>query len=368
MNDTSKLGRTFRLRVKTVTPLHIGTGNILLRDYDYRTKGTTTFVLNQDAVLTREYTKTNRTPTKPAGQYVSEQDLNGESGFVRYSLSGTTTLDQIHEQIKDVGGNLYLPGSSLKGALRTALLAHLAGSKVLAGKSFGEKFAKSAAQPFEQAGFRPKQDSANYDLLRALQLADSKAIPAQSNTLLLQHVRVIADDTASIPIAVEAIPRGVTFESQLRLDGYLLREKAAELGWAGKGELLEQLPALTNQWADRQIERDQKLAKQMGWAAAEKIYSAMLKRSRTSDVFLLQLGWGTGWESTTIGTYLPEEQVRAAREWFELGKPPQWKGPWRPNFDKPFPKGHRLTVRENKNSAPAQEPLGWVVVEMKVQG
>lgn len=368
MSETRKLGRTFRLRVKTVTLLHIGTGDILLRDYDYRTGDTETFVLNQDEVLAREYERTNTVPTKPAGKYVTGQDMVKGSRFVRYSLSGTTTLDQIHEQIKDVNGKLYLPGSTLKGVLRTVLLAHMAATGELAAETFDNRSPKTAAQPFEHKGFRPKDDSANYDLLRALQLADSKPIPAERSTLVLQHVRVIADDTASIPIAVEAVARNVTFESALRLDDYLLREKAAELGWNGKGDLLEQLPDFANEWADRQIQRDQQLAQQMGWEEAGKVYSAMLRRQRARGVFLVQMGWGTGWESTTIGTYLPEGQVRAARERFELGKPPQWRGSWRPNFDKPFPKGHRLTVKENKNSAPAQEPPGWVLVEMKPQG
>lgn len=79
----------------------------------------------------------------------------------------------------------------------------------------------------------------------------------------------------------------------------------------------------------------------------------------------MQMGWGTGWESKTVGTYLPEEQIHAARKEFELGKPPQWRDAWHPDFDKPFPKGHRLTVKEFGNNAPAQEPLGWVLVEMK---
>lgn len=365
MNDTKRLGRTFRLRAKTVTPLHIGTGNILLRAYDYRTQSTATFVLNQDVVLAREYERTNTVPTKPAGQYVTEQDLVKESRFVRYSLSGTTTLDQIHEQIKDVEGNLYLPGSSLKGVLRTVLLARAGANGDLGGETFDDRSPKTAAQPFERKIFRPKADNANYDLLRAIQLADSKPVRTAPNTLVLQHVRVIADDSASIPIAVEVVPRNVTFECTLRLDDYLLRDKAAELGWGGTSDLLEHLPEFANEWADRQIQRDRQLAEQMGWEAAGKVYSAMLQRQRTPQVFLVQMGWGTGWESTTVGTYLPDDQVRAARERFELGKPPQWKGHWRPNFDKPFPKGHRLTVKENKNSAPAQEPLGWVLVEMK---
>lgn len=365
MSETRKLGRTFHVRIRSVTPLHVGTGNILLHDYDYRTGKGETFVLNQDAVLAREFERTKTVPTKPAGAYVTEHDLVSDSKLVRYALSGTTSLDQIHEQIKDVRGNLYLPGSTLKGALRTVLLAQKLSDSSLAGTSFDSSSAKSAAQPFERAAFRPKENSANYDLFRALQVADSEPIPAEPKTLWLQHVRVIADEAASIPIAVEAIPRLVTLESSIRVDDYLLRDNAEELGWGNSDELLAQLPVVANEWADRQIQRDQKLAQQKGWDDAGKVYGAMLKRTRPPGVFLLQLGWGTGWESTTIGTYLPDAQVRVARERFELGKPPQWKGPWKPNFDAPFPKGHRLTVKENKNSAPAQEPLGWVLVEMK---
>lgn len=364
MSDAKKLGRTFRLRVRTVTPLHIGTDSILLRDYDYRTMGKETFVLNQDEILAREYERTGQAPMKPAGQYANERDLD-DSKFVRYRLSGATTLDQIHEQIKDAYGNVYLPGSTLKGALRTVILVQAMSAGRLTGITIGER-AKTAAQPFERALFRPSQDDANHDLLRALQISDSKPIDVRNKPLLLQHVRVITDDAASIPIAVEAIPRLVTFEVTMYLDDYLIKDKAKELGWQSSAAMLEQLPTLANEWADRQIARELKLAKEKGWGKAAEVYSKIQARPRSPGVFLLQIGWGTGWESKTLGTLLPDAQLRQARGRFELGKPPRWHGhgQWKPDFDKPFPKGHRLTIEENKNSPP-QEPLGWVLLEMK---
>ncbi len=364
----------YRMRVKAVTPLHIGTGDILLRDWDYVTGNNSTFVLDRDAVLAAEYERTGTVPTKPPGKLIAVTELTSESRFVRYALAGTTTLDQVHEQIKDVHGRCYLPGSSVKGALRTVLLAAAYQAGSLGGAGVHNEQGRSgncidtkAAIDLEAAAFRPKEDSANYDLLRALQIADSKPLPASPSPLTLQHVRVMTDKPTSIPICVEALVRNTTFETTLKLDDYLLKEQAAKLGWGARGDWLAQLPELANRRAQLRIERERKNAEKQGWAHATRVYEGLLKwlTRPPSDTFLVQMSWGAGWESMTIGTLLPPETQKQVRQRFKLGKPPGWRGQWQPDENSPFPKGHRMTVASGKSDAQPLEPMGWVVVEMK---
>ena len=64
--------------------------------------------------------------TKPK-DLLNPADFHADSGLFRYVLEGTPRSEAegavLREQIKTPFGKPYLPGSSLKGALRTALAA-----------------------------------------------------------------------------------------------------------------------------------------------------------------------------------------------------------------------------------------------------
>ena len=132
----SKLHTQIGVRVELLSPLHIGTGTELLLDYDLVPRGGFTFRVDENALLEHALVKAeaegqaavNRILAgRPAAELLDPADFEDrDSSLFRYVMPGApftkTAGAQIQEQLKDVYDRVYLPGSSLKGALRTLLL------------------------------------------------------------------------------------------------------------------------------------------------------------------------------------------------------------------------------------------------------
>src|SRR5690606_2029878 len=104
------------------------------------------------------------------------------TGFSRDWSSDVCSSDlrgaEIQEQIKDPWDRPYIPGSSLKGALRTAIaFVGAAQRKIQINPAEFRRDSRFAAQPLEQkilnAANVPPGKVPNYDLLRALQISDT---------------------------------------------------------------------------------------------------------------------------------------------------------------------------------------------------
>lgn len=354
----------YKVTVTTLTPLHIGTGTELLRGFDFDTAGNTTFVLDQDAIYARELERNGPRARldKPARELIISDELRPGSPFVRYTLQGSTTVAQLREQIKDVHGRPYLPGSSLKGALRTALLRYALDTGLVATRLGPGNEAKKADDHWEGEVFG---DNPNRDILRALYVADSAPLPTEPSPLMLGNVRVFvnardADKTESeIPLAVEAVRAGVRFETTLTLDELTLKytedaQQNDRLDWEKRRQWLAHLPEIARQAGRRHLNEELLIAQSKGFAAAEAFYKAQLA-AQGNDI-VLQMSWGTGWNGMTVGEHLPQAPHDEVRKRYQLGKPPQHKGPWQPDLSKPFPKTRRLV---NGNAALGL-PFGWV--------
>ena len=119
--------RVLNVQLRTLTPLHIGTGNILMKDIDFVAEGKQTRRLDVDRILTElwdESLSRRATPPRPAELLENVPRAEWDQftaylaqGIVRASTSGS----QLQEQIKTADFKPYIPGSSVKGALRTAL-------------------------------------------------------------------------------------------------------------------------------------------------------------------------------------------------------------------------------------------------------
>ncbi len=354
----------YRVRITTLTPLHIGSGSVLLRDYDYVTGKDKTFVLNQDAVYADAYDRTGQVPTRPAGRLIAVTELKDNSPFVRYSLTGTTTVDQIQEQIKDPHSRCYLPGSSLKGALRTVLFAHSVRSKAISINLDALDYARErAAHAWEQAAFGRDP---NHDLLRALQIADSAPLPTVPARTMLLQTRVFAGNRPSALIWVEAVAHQTSFQTTLRLDDGLLKQNARDLGWEANADWLTRLPELANTLARERIAAERAFAQKSGWPNPGIAFDRWAAMDLKTNQFLLQMGWGTGWAGMTIGSLLSASDQLKVRAKYRLGRPPRSKGDWTPDPNKPFPKSRRYHVaRGNNLDAEPGVPLGWVLVSLQ---
>jgi len=362
-----KLHTAWTVEVETLSPLHIGAGAELMLGYDLVPHRGRTYRVNEDTLLDETLTRAegksaaavNRVLMgRPAAELLEPSDF-GNPALFRYTLTGSPAKQEgkIPEQIKDVYDRPYLPGSSLKGALRT-LLAWGIYTRTNHKPDLGRlgPRAKYAAQRLEQNIFGR---DANRDFMRALQVRDSAPL-TETNALSLEQVLVYPGGT---PIDVEAVRTGVTFHLSITVDEYGFQEQAArQLGWQGKRAWLGQLVALGKEYATARVIIEGKFfeapdAPRTTRAFYGGLVKQILEGELADDEFLLQVGWGTGWESKTLGSDLIRQDDAAfERLLYDYRMTKEKKR----EVGDPFPKSRTLTLRGGEPAL----PLGWVRVKL----
>lgn len=364
----------YRLKISLLTPLHIGSGRELMHEYDYALYKGRTWRLNEAVVLEAQSLDdpqaANMLAQTPPAHLLKESDFTPQSRFFRYVIRGVPRSPAegaiVREQLKDPFDRLYLPGTSLKGALRTALLWYAWGQRNLQPDLRQmEDDSRFAAQNYE----RPLlgQDP-NHDLLRALIVADSYPLPVNEHLRLI-NVRVLnRDGSLGSPIEVEAVRADTTFETTLKIDRALFSEWARRHNLSLVGEQwLQDLVQVVRQHSQERIRREKAWFEKVPNALHVHQFYERLERSQLPEnAFLMQMGWGTGWEGKTLGTRLSnsasfmEEVIRKYRLAIGRRKPGD-----------PFPKSRRVIMQSQKDAngniigeRPAR-PLGWLLVEME---
>jgi CRISPR-associated protein Csm5 len=301
---------------------------------------------------------------------IIERDFNNPS-FYRYVLRGAPRSGKadarVFSFIKDVHDRPYIPGSSLKGALRTAL-AWTGWNEVQPGldrSSLGRN-RSWAGQPLERKFFGPDP---NHDLLRALQVSDLFGPQKAGEGLLLVNAQVLTKRSAGSPVELEALPGDITFRGTLKIDEDLFSKQAErELGFSNRKHWLDELMARAQAHS---LGRIRKLA---AWfeeadnaSRVAVFYRQLAQASLPENQALLQIGWGAGWDGKTFGSHLqanPQFFERIVED-FRLHRGARGAPPRKPGD--PFPRSRRtaMTVRDGKAQAAA--PFGWVLVELETK-
>lgn len=361
----------YNVKATLLTPLHIGSGRDLLNEFDYAIERGRTWRLNEDALLAAQPVEDDpalaeQLARTPPAQLLQAGDYRPESELFRYVIDGTPRSGargaQVKEQLKDAYDRPYLPGTSLKGALRTALAWVLWAKQDL--KPDMRKLKgnpKFAGQRYEQELFGKDP---NHDLLRALQVADSA--PVSAGDLMLVNARVIhRNGKLAAPVELEAVKPDTVFELTFKIDRALFSK------WAGRdrlrgGSVLSQLPQVV------QTHTQARLEEELAWfeevPGAEAVTGSLRQMHALQlppHMCFLQLGWGTGWLDKTFGSHLQsdprffEDLVRKYR----LAR-------GRREYGDPFPKSRRVLVSMTRNGQGRilEKPvssIGWLLLEMR---
>lgn len=364
----------YDVTVSVLTPLHISSGRDLLNQYDYAIHNGRTWRLNEAELLEAQDVEDAKVAAQlartPPAQLLQTRDFQPDSDLFRYVLQGTPRSQdagaQLREQIKDIFDRPYLPGTSLKGALRTALAWNVWQQRRIRADM------RKIGQRRQWAGQRYEQDifghNPNHDFLRALHVGDS--IPSNAERLMIINARVINPrGTLAAPIEVEAIAPDTQFSLTLKIDEALFSQWAVSNQLRLKGDdLLHNLPRAVHNHsvslARQEVEWFGRInrAKQI-----TDLYQQLARLKPRARSFLICLGWGTGWTSKTFGSHLQadpalmEDLVRK----FRLGRGKRQKGD-------PFPKSRRVVVQVSKDRSGRTverpiRPWGWCLVEMKAR-
>lgn len=414
---------TFHLTLTALSPVHIGTGSQLARGYDflYDQKQSVAYVIHDEAALLLAEQKLNRRrelikrkaaeyEAKPRRQQTKEdkrnilndardekrlrealfrsltlEDLISEKHrllsykelqdgkevdglpLVRYQLRGDLgNSDFINEHIKDVHGSAYMPGSSLKGAFRTAVAWQRLGEDAPRLARPGDK-PKQADNEIEERLFvvedtGSRVNDVNRDVWRALRVSDSSAI---ATPMELVSINIQQPDRTGKPaftvVNVEAIPAESRCTATLHLDSYLLGPQPQQqrgLDYRKKGAALEQVVAACKAHGAHLLAQEEAFFRtRADRPQLQRFYQHLRQLALGEQSFLMQIGWGTGWHSKTYDDRLQQDGA-----WFADAVKAYRMQLQRRRFDEGdvFPSTRKLALQ---GGYPAF-PLGWVRVDV----
>ena len=355
---------TYRLTLETLSPIHIGSGKgELLQDYDFIVEGNRAVIVNLERLPAEidEHRLTAAGADPKLSLLLAPEEIERFKSYEIDIAAGHP--HQIREHVKDAFDRLYIPGSSIKGALRTALAwsAHH-GALTLGG--LGERNDPRKADDSVEAGiFDYDPRDTHRDLLRALRLTDAypqggfmpRALPVTVFSLYGQPPSL---QPSGEPTFLEVIPKGTAIEATLTLDRYILRpeRRVRRMYHFRRRHFFDQLVERCRAFSAEIVKLELDFYSDCGIWKLQGFYEALTRRqaSLQPDEFLLPIGWGTGWLGKTLGTKLTSAEVNTVVETYHLEK---WHGPL---FPKVFPKTRQLV-----GDGQAREPLGWVRMSLR---
>ncbi|WP_119071503.1 type III-A CRISPR-associated RAMP protein Csm5 [Aggregatilinea lenta] len=350
-----------QITVEILSPTHIGDGHRLMKGIDFVTHRGRTWLVDEQTLLDRilgmNDSFTDSLLGRPIDELLVPEDFD-HTEFFRYVMHGEPVNNFIESHIKTVFGQPYIPGSSIKGLLRTLFiwgwhtaqktqpdLTRLGGSRSWAAQAIER----------EVMGANP-----NLDLFRALHVADSE--PGNLNDLTVTPVSIFPtgrQNQTGVVVDVEALKRGTTFVARMSIEEYGFEDGEAlkRLGWVGKRHWLDRLVPMGRAFGGR------RLAQEIDYFRAQRdgqpmlnFYYQLAQRHEVlaKNQFLAQMGWGAGWNSKTLNDLLLQNEQEFAglvRRYNLKGKRDRSQSFGAGDL---FPASRHVT---NKNL-----PVGWVLV------
>ncbi|GIV18874.1 MAG: hypothetical protein KatS3mg023_0625 [Armatimonadota bacterium] len=216
----------------------------------------------------------------------------------------------------------------------------------------------------------------NHDLLRVLQVGDSETTSLEQMEVglvwtyhlnqsgRLQPKREQGMEYKSL---AEWLKPETSVRLSLRIDESLLGEQANKVlkFKPTQQQAIRRLPEVCNSYARSVIGRQKEYVTRHHQPQLQAFYNQLQQRldSLPGGAFLLNIGWGGGWEAKTVGDIVQEilhdddyDDFGELRKRYKLGENPQTN---RINPDAPFPETRLVAYQ----GAAAAYPLGWVLLE-----
>jgi len=370
--------QTYKVQIEVLSPLHIGSGNKLLSGQDYFLNNNSIQVISFDELL-QKFSHDRMALAQIADKLSKRKPLtecfNLKKSLLRpkyvIKTEGFVPGNEISEQYKLPDLKPAIPGSSLKGAIRTVLLQYaLKRNPQLKAGILQDRGKKDTAS---QAVFG---DKANFDPLRVLIVDDfSTLIDALSVfTVKLFDIknensygwknftsRIVEDQISkATPILIESIRPGSQFnEGTISIDTFTL-EKLKEKGHIGIfsdifSDFFPSFLRIANEYVVEESKKEIEFLKNFnrsGELAKVINFLEQIKKSASEDKnhIYLRLAWGIGWKGMTGDYFSDKEITETIKMKYRLGK----------YSSGVFPKTRRLvTVSENGRETPLC-PTGWI--------
>jgi CRISPR-associated protein Csm5 len=212
--------RVYTITLDVITPVHIGSGNTITKK-DYRVSGRNVEIydsLKLYSLLGRGYEgflMGNETLT----DYIQKYNVRANSA-IKYSIfcgnSRIRKSDEIHEFIKDPYGCPYIPGSSIKGAIRTAMLSFAISQNKRGDFSpYRRDFISKGANDVEETAFGEPINS----VFKHIKISDSDPL-STDDLILCKKIDVFKDGNSNnkLNLCRESIKPGTKVKFKLTID------------------------------------------------------------------------------------------------------------------------------------------------------
>ena len=380
-----------KYQLETITPIHIGSGETLNHIDGYYANGRW-YRIDLDKVLAHPNTDINGLTSE-----MSQRDFRWSDYFARHNMDAADlstynilcaqnpeTTD-IREAIKSVGNRPYIPGSSIKGAIRTALLSDLINhednqrlfdnSSAHLNKEIdkGSRANRRNETPAKRIEEMALGKDPNHDLLRTLQVSDTE--PLGSDTLAIETAWTVTlnqnnelvqkiEGNTEYKNYVEVIQGVKSLTFTLKIDDLLFRNREKDrLNFNQLQEkTLREIADVCGHETHLLMQDEKDFFDNRNISEIANLYDKFiaLNSSLTDGAFMLQIGWGTGYrantvtESFTVGEEAPID-LMALRERYRLGASRSRRGHY---DEREFPKTRRILYRGENPIA----PIGWVKI------
>lgn len=224
-----------KVRIETLTPVHIGSGNMLYKGMDYVVKGDKLYIIDHRKVLdiigaerVDAWVSSIEGNEDIAG-FIARQGMNVASPaeYAKRTMECYSNGSTVKECIHDGRGLPYIPGSSLKGAIRTAILAtELKGKEDGMENLIGFKKETACSRIEERVFSKPAPEgkkgvtASNTSYMRFLQIGDAYFNEECETVLNAINLNIRERDSLidkSKPQSIETINSGEEAELEIRL-------------------------------------------------------------------------------------------------------------------------------------------------------
>ncbi len=367
MNSIRKI---YTCRLTTLTPAHIGSGNLLRANIDFiadRSSGRIT-ALNMNKI----FSHVESMDSAAVSSFSVACDSGDIGGWFRknrlrpddyaYFVSSVKREDiprEIRQLQRNGFGIPYFPGSSIKGALRTAIIHRLSGdTKAFITSNVSKMKHDRVRHKFADNVITKRLlgSDPNHSIMRCMSVGD--AFFHDSRTVLgVSRIASMRNGGGysykRFPIVVESIRSKETAVFELGFDTFLCADdKRDKLEYSFKLDFAWLRKAVLD-LSRKLIEREKIFCEQKlehnELTAYYKYELPEIIKSLSDNEIVFNLGWGIGWEGMTGGLIeMNLRQDAALRKNLKLA-------PHR--LDAPFPKTRKIAELDSRIT-----PWGWVQI------
>ena len=373
------LKHTYQL--EAISPVHIGNG-VEHGPLDFIVEGNQAIIINTDKLFETLEEGQRKELVKQLEELEEDFQI---SLFLRkiglspvkvskYGLfiSSKNMPKRIKEFIKNGKNQTYIPGSSIKGVIRTAALySIMRNNTALLEKARNEIFnrlrsvrgkggwaikrlKKQIGSVVEEIGLRGAPRSAPYwDVFKFLQVSDCEA-KKTNESLEISEVKILSSMPSGyrykgFPIFIENLRKEIEFKGMITLDRTFLEKYNGRYKKQFSGVLssvmnVEELSRMCNEFAKDVIRNELAFYRGLNLTSLVNFYQNLSGMNFSNKECLIRIGWGIGHQNTTIGLLLYEDVLfDEIRRTFRLGR----------QGVEIFPKSKKLLVNEESL------PIGW---------